>query len=65
MIRICAWCKKVMGVVEPATDGRVTHGICPTCLERAKADLARLTAQPPECSICRRRHGTEIIHACE
>ncbi len=21
--------------------------------------------EPPQCSICRRRHGLEVIHACE
>ena len=32
---------------------------CDECGEGVEHDHA------PECSICRRRHGLEIIHACE
>jgi len=31
---ICAWCGKLLGVKECEwTEGAVSHGICPTCLE--------------------------------
>ncbi len=30
-----------------------------------KAGRKLLANAPPECSICRRRHGLEKIHACE
>jgi len=31
----------------------------------AVEEIRRLRAGPPECSICRGRHGLEIIHECE
>lgn len=35
-------------------------------VEAARAAIAKAEAsQHPECSICRSRHGYEVIHACE
>ncbi len=37
-------------------------------MREAKEQVSRLLApymQHPECSICRRRHGQEVQHACE
>ncbi len=33
LIRVCAWCKKVMGTKPclPEMDGQETHGICRGC----------------------------------
>jgi len=31
MIRRCAWCKEILGVVEPLDDERFTDGICARC----------------------------------
>lgn len=31
MVRVCAWCKKVLGEKEPLLDTRTTHGSCPEC----------------------------------
>lgn len=31
MIRVCSYCKLVMGVKEPIKDTSFTHGICPRC----------------------------------
>lgn len=31
MIRVCAWCKRLLGEKEPLTDTRVTHGVCKNC----------------------------------
>ncbi len=33
MIRVCAWCKKVIGEKEPFEDKSVTHGICQDCYD--------------------------------
>lgn len=47
----------------------VPCGVCGTlfpentaCPHEGRADHA---LPPPECSICRRRHGLEVIHPCE
>lgn len=34
MKRICAWCQKDMGEIEPFEDKSITHGICPECKEQ-------------------------------
>ncbi len=34
MIKICAWCKKVMGETPPLEDKSETHGICPECRDK-------------------------------
>jgi len=39
MIVQCAWCKKHMGEIEPKTSAAVSHGICPTCLEKMQAEV--------------------------
>lgn len=31
MVRICAWCKRVLGEKEPLDDPRITHTICENC----------------------------------
>ena len=31
MIRICAWCGKLLGYKEPLDDNSTTHGICEEC----------------------------------
>lgn len=45
MIRICAYCGKVMGEKPPFEDRRVTHGMCDACLkewkEKVKNDKGR------------------------
>lgn len=30
-VRICAWCKRVLGHVEPYEDHSPTHGMCLAC----------------------------------
>lgn len=34
MKRVCAWCGKDMGEIEPLDDDSITHGICDDCLLR-------------------------------
>jgi hypothetical protein len=56
----CSYCKRIRNdqncwervevYVTEHTDATFTHGICPTCLEAAKAELARedsLLNEPP------------------
>ena len=31
MIRVCAWCKRVLGFKEPLDNSGTTHGICEQC----------------------------------
>jgi hypothetical protein len=31
MIRQCAWCCRVLGLIPPLEDQSVTHGVCPEC----------------------------------
>ena len=31
MIRVCAWCKRVLGFKEPLDNPGLTHGICEQC----------------------------------
>lgn len=33
--------------------------------EEEVARVERMLQLPPECSICRRRHGPEVRHECE
>jgi hypothetical protein len=57
---ICSYCKRIRNdqnywervevYVTEHTDAKFTHGICPTCLEAAKAEFARedsLLSEPP------------------
>ena len=57
---ICSYCKRIRNdqnywervevYVTEHTDAKFTHGICPTCLEAAKAEFARedsLLNEPP------------------
>ena len=45
MIRICAWCNKVMGEKKPLSDKSETHGICQSCLDKEMGT----------CPICNKR----------
>jgi len=36
-IVVCAWCGEIMGLVE--VEG-ISHGMCPTCLEAMKKEIA-------------------------
>lgn len=38
MIRICQYCKQVMGEKEPPEDKTLTHSICPTCMPQHLVD---------------------------
>lgn len=33
MVRICAWCGKVIGTKPPLKDTTETHGICDACFK--------------------------------
>lgn len=54
MIPICGWCKSVRNdsgfwqsveqYVRAKTDATFTHGMCPACQEKFKADIAKATA---------------------
>lgn len=46
----------------PCTDDCAT---LPEAIEAVEAWLAPEIDGLPECSICRRRHGMEVVHACE
>jgi len=37
MIRVCTWCREVIGEKEPLEDKSLTHGICESCLERERS----------------------------
>lgn len=39
MKKVCAWCKKDCGEVEPFEDGSITHGICNECREKSPEEL--------------------------
>ena len=39
MTRICAWCKKILGIVEGGNPGDITHGICEECVAAEYAAL--------------------------
>jgi CheY-like chemotaxis protein len=59
LLPICSYCKRIRNdqnywqrvevYVTEHTDARFTHGICPTCLEAAKAEFARMdeVTEPP------------------
>lgn len=38
---ICAWCKKDMGEREGTKEG-VSHGICPECAEKQRAEIKEM-----------------------
>ena len=39
MIRICSYCKIVMGEKEPFEDKSETHGICEKCMKKVKKQI--------------------------
>lgn len=60
LLPICSYCKRIRNdqnywervevYVTEHTDAKFTHGICPTCLEAAKAEFARqdsVVSEPP------------------
>ena len=47
MIRICAWCGKILGEKEPLEDRSETHGMCDGCLEKLKAENQKPTEAKP------------------
>lgn len=40
MIRVCAWCSRILGEVPPVESVERTHGICPECVERVRREDA-------------------------
>jgi hypothetical protein len=51
MIRLCAWCKSVIGVTAPLNNnGEVTHGLCLACLQTLLEEAPALekSAAAPE-----------------
>jgi hypothetical protein len=38
MVRVCAWCQKYLGSIEPFANPSVSHGICSDCVERDSLD---------------------------
>jgi hypothetical protein len=54
----CSNCGKVK-------NGFVLRGFYRQALNREEREQAGLCVCWPECSICRRRHGPEVEHACE
>lgn len=32
MVRVCAWCQKYLGSIEPFANPSVSHGICSDCV---------------------------------
>ena len=54
MSRVCSWCNKHLGEVEPKEDVRITHGICESCSEQFKnelkwrAEIERLQSHQPK-----------------
>jgi hypothetical protein len=38
MVRVCAWCQKYLGSIEPFHDPAISHGICRDCVERDSLD---------------------------
>lgn len=39
MIRVCAWCKTILGYKEPYDDHDITHSICLPCNEEYFPEL--------------------------
>jgi hypothetical protein len=52
MTRQCAWCGNGMGVMEPLDDPAITHGICLSCREEMRIEIA--VAWPAGSGIARR-----------
>jgi hypothetical protein len=38
MKRVCAWCKKGFGEIEPLDDDSITHTICPECAVKLEGE---------------------------
>ena len=38
VIRQCAWCKKILGEIEPLDNHETTHGICEECADRLERE---------------------------
>lgn len=38
MVRVCAWCERYLGSMEPLRDPGVSHGICDDCFQRQAAE---------------------------
>lgn len=43
MKRICAWCGKDMGKVEPYEDKASTHGMCEACRQKMENEIPHYT----------------------
>lgn len=58
MIPICGWCKNVRSdtgfwqnveqYIRSRTDAKFSHGICPACAEKFKAEIARVNSSGPK-----------------
>ena len=47
MVRVCAWCQKYLGSMEPFHDPAISHGICRECVERDSLDDAPVLVVSP------------------
>jgi hypothetical protein len=47
MVRVCAWCQKYLGSMEPFHDPKVSHGICEDCVARDSLDDAPVLVVSP------------------
>jgi hypothetical protein len=47
MVRVCAWCQKYLGSLEPFLDPAISHGICRDCVERDSLDDAPVLVVSP------------------
>jgi len=47
MVRVCAWCQKYMGSMEPFHEPAISHGICGDCVERDSLDDAPVLVVSP------------------
>ena len=38
VIRQCAWCKKILGEIDPLDNHETTHGICEECADKLERE---------------------------
>lgn len=41
ILTICAWCERVIAFGPSGPKGEVSHGVCPDCISKVRAQLRR------------------------
>jgi hypothetical protein len=37
--QVCSWCRQFFGLARELAEGQLTHGVCPACADKQKAEV--------------------------